>query len=142
MRENPKKNKGDGVPFNQITSLHHTMQRALRSVRMAPLPRWSVTLAGVKIPHATNTPSLGMSPVPRQHTCQSWCTGTQPAEDYMNKENPGGSQGADRHCSLSQKLHNSGKYMQPPSCLKVEEGMYTAHKCDHAWKLPGALPGT
>lgn len=119
MRENPKKNKEDGVPFNQITSLHYTMQGALHSVRMVPLPRWSVTFTGVKIPHATNTASLGMTPVPRQHTCQSWCTGTQPVEAYRNKGNPGGSRGAGRQCSQPHKLHNSGKYAQPPSCLKA-----------------------
>lgn len=118
------------------------MQRALHSVRMVALPRWSVTFTGAKTPHATETTLLGMSPVPRQHTCQSWCTTTQPAEDSINKENPVGSQGAERQCSPSQKLHNFGKYTEQPSCLKAEKGMYTAHKIHHACKLQSVLPDT
>lgn len=140
-------NKEDGVLFNQITSLDYTMQRALHSVRMVPLPRWSVTFSGLKIPHATNTTrvlkeaSLGMTPVPRQHTCQSWCTGTQPAEASRNKENPAGSRGADRQCSLPRNSTTLASTCNHPAALRqAEKGIYTAHKRDHTCKLQSALP--
>lgn len=94
-----KKHKDQRVLFNQITSLHNTMQRALHSVRMRTLPKQSVTFK-VRSPHTTDTSVLQLLAEwlhcphsTRARTVAQWLGLLKPT----GTKYPEVSRGADRH---------------------------------------------
>lgn len=143
MRENPKKkNKEEGVLFNQITSLQYTMQRALHSVRMVPLPKWPVTFK-VKSPYATDTTSVLKLLSENDASAQAahmpkllhWDLACWSLQKQRKSCRRSGSWQAVLPALETPQQQMTSTCNHSTTLRQAEKSMYTVYKCDHACKL-------
>lgn len=141
-----QKNKEQGVLFNQVTSLHYTMQRVLHSVRMVPLPTWSVTFK-MKSPYVTDTTSL-LKLLSEWLQCPS-STHAKAVALRLGLLKPTGAKKilqavgeltGSPSCPRNSTKTLTNTYNHSVTLRQAEKGMHTVCKCDHVCKLQSALP--